>query len=66
MSTQRKGQLLFNALRPKDSGITTLTDYSLLKYRAEIADKLFNLSDSEFDQILAGSKTIKVTEGSLQ
>lgn len=47
---QRQGQFLYNALRPDKDGERTIQD--LDKYKAQIADALWNLTDKEFMKIM--------------
>ena len=50
---QRKGQWLYNALRPVDDGrLHTITEVSRLEYEASITNKLFNMTNEEFDKIM--------------
>jgi hypothetical protein len=46
---QRKGQFIYNMLRPEDKPIKD--DVDMLRYKANIADSLWNMTDIEFDKI---------------
>lgn len=45
---QRKGQFIYNMLRPDEN---RNDDIAVLRYKAKIADRLWNLNDTEFDKI---------------
>jgi uncharacterized protein (DUF1015 family) len=47
---QRKGQWLYNMLRPTN---IPLTKENIDDYKRMIADKLFNISNEEFEIIMA-------------
>lgn len=50
---ERKGQFIYNELRQVDVSIKDMRveDY-ILRQKAMIADKLWNMSDTEFDKII--------------
>ena len=52
---QRKGQWLYNALRPEDTKANRIMcggDDDIFKYKSYIADRLFNMSNEEFDKFM--------------
>lgn len=46
---QRKGQFIYNLLRPQDFPLRD--DVDVMRYKGWIADKLWNLTDAEFDKM---------------
>lgn len=52
---QRKGQWLYNLLRPDtefEDKLGKVDDASIIKYKAHVADKLWNMTNEEFDKIM--------------
>jgi len=46
---ERIGQAIYNMLRPNEG--TYSTEEMIIKYKAQIADRLFNLSDHELQRM---------------
>lgn len=51
----RKGQWLYNLLRPDtefEDKLGKVDDASIIKYKAHVADKLWNMTNEEFDKMM--------------
>lgn len=58
-SRQRLGQWLYNSLRPDhefENKLGKVDEQSIIKYKAYVADRLWNLTDNEFHAFLEAKK----------
>lgn len=52
---QRKGQWLYNKLRPNsefENKLGKVDEESIIKYKAYVADRLWNLTNKEFEELM--------------
>ena len=55
VNDQRQGQWLYNKLRPDsefENSLGKVDEQSIIKYKAYIADRLWNLTDRRFNELL--------------